>query len=295
MSKVFKRPMFRKGGGVNMNGIMSGIQDRENYQEGTPSARQRYEEIVQKYAQPAIDPVSQLLIQGGLRGLSQTGGGGTLANLAMAFEQPTSQLFQNLQQQKNLQREAELAGLEMDISEEERQRRIAREKEATEATQKFQRELLGEKQEFTRTESELDRQLKRDLALAKEEDNVYVQTAKVILGANASPEEIGNMASKIATEKTFGVDERAKQSAIQKQKEAIEERFGLTEGLLENYYNFTSTGRAAELSEKTGKTFIGPIKKRKGRYKTKGKFGLYFDPVDNVAVEVNADGTFNIY
>jgi len=295
MSKVFKRPMFRKGGGVNMNGIMSGIQDRENYQEGTPSARQRYEEIVQKYAQPAIDPVSQLLIQGGLRGLSQTGGGGTLANLAMAFEQPTSQLFQNLQQQKNLQREAELAGLEMDISEEERQRRIAREKEATEATQKFQRELLGEKQEFTRTESELDRQLKRDLALAKEEDNVYVQTAKVILGANASPEEIGNMASKIATEKTFGVDERAKQSAIQKQKEAIEERFGLTEGLLENYYNFTSTGRATELSEKTGKTFIGPIKKRKGRYKTKGKFGLYFDPVDNVAVEVNADGTFNIY
>jgi hypothetical protein len=295
MSKVFRRPMFRKGGGVNMNGIMSGIQDRENYQEGTPSARQRYEEIVQKYAQPAIDPVSQLLIQGGLKGLSQTGGGGTLANLAMAFEQPTSQLFQNLQRQKNLQREAELAGLEMDISEEERQRRIAREKEATEATQKFQRELLGEKQEFTRTESELDRQLKRDLALAKEEDNVFVKTAKVILGANASPEEIGNMASKIATEKTFGVDERAKQSAIQKQKEAIEERFGLTEGLLENYYNFTSTGRAAELSEKTGKTFIGPIKKRKGRYKTKGKFGLYFDPVDNVAVEVNADGTFNIY
>ena len=49
------------------------------------------------------------------------------------------------------------------------------------------------------------------------------------------------MASKIATEKTFGVDERARQSAIQKQKEAIEERFGLTEGLLENYYNY-STG-----------------------------------------------------
>ena len=154
---------------------------------------------------------------------------------------------------------------------------------------------MGEKQEFQKTESELDRQLKRDLALAKEKDNVYVQTAKVILGANASPEEIGNMASKIATEKTFGVDERARQSAIQKQKEAIEERFGLTEGLLENYYNFTATGRASELSQKTGKTFIGPIKKKKGTYKTKGKFGLYFDPVDNVAVEVNADGTFNIY
>ena len=291
--RILKRPMFRKGGEVG-GGIMSGI-NRENYQEGTPSARQRYEEIVQKYAQPAIDPLSQLLIQGGLRGMSQTGGGGTLGNIAMAFEQPTAQLFQNLQRQKDVKRETELAGLEMDLSEEDRQRRIAREKEAREATQQFQKDLLGEKQTFTAAEAEKDRKLKRDLALAKEDDNVYVQTAKVILGANASPEEIGNMASKIATEKTFGVDERAKQSAIQKQKEAIEERFGLTEGLLENYYNFTSTGRASELSQKTGKTFIGPIKKKKGKYKTKGKFGLYFDPVDNVAVEVNADGTFNIY
>ena len=291
--KTLRRPMFRKGGEVG-GGIMTGI-NRENYQAGTPSARERYEAIVQKYAQPAIDPISQLLIQGGLRGMSQTGGGGTLGNIAMAFEQPTAQLFQNLQRQKDLQRETELAGLEMDISEEDRLRRLKEAKEAREANEKFQLDLLGKKQTFTAAESELDRKLKRDLALAKEEDNVYVQTAKVILGANASPEEIGNMASKIATEKTFGVDERAKQSAIQKQKEAIEERFGLTEGLLENYYNFTATGRASELSEKTGKTFIGPIKKKKGTYKTKGKFGLYFDPVNNVAVEVNADGTFNIY
>ena len=33
MSKIFRRPMFRKGGGANMNGIMSGIEDRENYAE----------------------------------------------------------------------------------------------------------------------------------------------------------------------------------------------------------------------------------------------------------------------
>ena len=35
MSKVLRRPMFRKGGGTNMNGIMSGIQDRQNYAVGT--------------------------------------------------------------------------------------------------------------------------------------------------------------------------------------------------------------------------------------------------------------------
>ena len=78
--KTLRRPMFRKGGEVG-GGIMSGI-NRNNYaNDGTP--RERYEEIVQKYAQPAIDPISQLLIQGGLRGMSQTGGGGTLGNIAM--------------------------------------------------------------------------------------------------------------------------------------------------------------------------------------------------------------------
>ena len=35
MSRVFRRPMFRKGGGVNMNGIMSGIEDRQNFSTGT--------------------------------------------------------------------------------------------------------------------------------------------------------------------------------------------------------------------------------------------------------------------
>jgi hypothetical protein len=117
--------MFRKGGEVG-GGIMSGI-NRENYQEGTPSNSEQFREIVQKYAQPAVDPISQLLIQGGLRGLSQTGGGGTLGNIAMAFEQPTAQLFQNLQRQKDLQRETDIAALKMDIAERERKERIARE------------------------------------------------------------------------------------------------------------------------------------------------------------------------
>ncbi|NCW55909.1 MAG: hypothetical protein EBV97_19415 [Rhodobacteraceae bacterium] len=36
MSKTLKRPMFRKGGPTNgMTGIMSGIQDRKNYNVGT--------------------------------------------------------------------------------------------------------------------------------------------------------------------------------------------------------------------------------------------------------------------
>ena len=57
MSRVFKRPMFRKGGGANMNGIMSNIQDRENYEKGTElTPRQRYQQIVNQYSSPPVDP-----------------------------------------------------------------------------------------------------------------------------------------------------------------------------------------------------------------------------------------------
>ena len=75
MSRVFRRPMFRKGGEVG-GGIMTGI--RSNFEEGTPKPSERIKEALKKFEEPAFDPVSQLLIQGGLRGLSQTGGGGTL-------------------------------------------------------------------------------------------------------------------------------------------------------------------------------------------------------------------------
>ena len=137
MSRVFRRPMFR-GGSTNMNGIMSGIEDRENYQEGsTPS--ERYAEIFKKYSQPAMDPLSKLLIQGGLRGLSETRGGGTLANMALAFEKPTEQLMSDLQQRKNAERDMALAGLGMDIKAE--QSREARMQQVEDIEKKYQNQV----------------------------------------------------------------------------------------------------------------------------------------------------------
>ena len=84
--KTLRRPMFRRGGEVG-GGITSGM--RSNFQNGT--YRQQFDEIMKKYSTPAVDPIAQLLIQGGLRGLSETGGGGTLGNLARAFEPAVGQ------------------------------------------------------------------------------------------------------------------------------------------------------------------------------------------------------------
>ena len=71
MSRVFRRPMFR-GGSTNMNGIMSGIEDRKNYADGpeNPSAGDRYKEVYDKYAQPTIDPLGKYLIASSLKGFS---------------------------------------------------------------------------------------------------------------------------------------------------------------------------------------------------------------------------------
>jgi hypothetical protein len=130
MSKIFRRPMFRKGGNVG-EGIMTGIVDRDNYEVGG-SASERLMKVMQDYPVQTVDPIAQFLIQGGLRGLSQTGGGGTLGNLAKAFEEPTEKLFTNLGAQDKAKRDLALAGEQLDI-EQDYAKDIAKIKATTES------------------------------------------------------------------------------------------------------------------------------------------------------------------
>jgi hypothetical protein len=113
--------MFRKGGEVG-GGIMSGI--RSNFKVGTPKPSERITAALEQFNEPAFDPVAQLLIQGGLRGLSETGGGSTLGNLAKAFEEPTSEYFKAAQARRNVDREVALAGVEADIGADLEQQKI---------------------------------------------------------------------------------------------------------------------------------------------------------------------------
>ena len=146
MSKVFRRPMFR-GGSTNMNGIMSGIEDRKNYQVGTPnpSAGDRYKEVYDKYAQPTIDPLGKYLIQGSLQGFSENRGGSTLGNLGLAFGgEKLNTLFSDIEGQRTGKRDMELAKLGYDIDEEERQLAIAREDKIRKEGQTFDQSLLNQ-------------------------------------------------------------------------------------------------------------------------------------------------------
>ena len=121
MSKIFRRPMFRKGGNVG-EGIMTGI--RDNFAQG--SARERLARVAAEYPSSAIDPLSQFLIQGGMNLTSQPQtGGGLFADVSTALKDPTAQLFQGLAEKGQLDKKLALEGEILDI-EGEREERIAK-------------------------------------------------------------------------------------------------------------------------------------------------------------------------
>jgi hypothetical protein len=115
MSRILRRPMFRRGGEVG-GGIMSGI--RQNYEVGG-TARERLMKAFEEYPVQGVDPLSQFLIQGGLNLMSATPRGGVLATAAEAFKEPTAGLFKGLGTEQRAKREIALAGEQIDIEQEQ--------------------------------------------------------------------------------------------------------------------------------------------------------------------------------
>ena len=155
MSNVFKRPMFRKGGEVG-GGITSGM--RNLYAEGDEKPSERIRKVLEDYSKPAIDPINQLLIEGGLRGMKTAGQGGLFANLAAAFEQPTQNLFKNLSAQRKEKRDIALEGVIADIG-----------KEESDEANRIKKEIAQLQNERIAAEGNLDRQNKIDLQIKKGE------------------------------------------------------------------------------------------------------------------------------
>ena len=152
--KTLRRPMFRKGGEVG-GGIMTGVM-RENYDDGTPRPSERITKVLEQYSEPAFDPISQLLIQGGLNTMSQTGGGGLLGNVAKAFQGPTGQLFKDMSKRQGVKRDIALEGVIADIGQEQK-----------DAENTLKREIADLEIQFKTSEGDKDRQNKINVELEK--------------------------------------------------------------------------------------------------------------------------------
>jgi len=115
MSKIFKRPMFRKGGDVG-GGIMDNVVERRQYANSNAddfsslSDRVKFIEGLGGGDSRLDDPLTKFLLEIGPQIAGQTGGGGTIGNLLLASKEPTANLFKDISDKK---RARQAIGLEL--------------------------------------------------------------------------------------------------------------------------------------------------------------------------------------
>ena len=114
MSRILKRPMFRKGGSVG-EGIMSKVEPRQGYQMGD-RVKSIYEQIAPLYTQAMQtgrdDTLSNLLIRGGLNLVAGSDKDEPLLRqVASAYKQPAEVALKEVQQRRLMEPQARLAAL----------------------------------------------------------------------------------------------------------------------------------------------------------------------------------------
>ena len=104
MSRILKRPMFRKGGSTN-EGIMHGLVDRKGYANGT--YKERALEALRTDA-PRDTSMYEMLIGGGLNLVSGAGAGeGLMANIARSYKGPSEEYFKTQRAARDYDRKLE--------------------------------------------------------------------------------------------------------------------------------------------------------------------------------------------
>ena len=112
MSRILKRPMFRKGGSAN-NGIMTGLVDRKGYQYGTSK-----EEILKdlRTDAPRDTSMNEMLIGGGLNLVSGAGAGeGLMSNVARSYKGPSETFFERQRAARDYDRKLEQTAGQMAV------------------------------------------------------------------------------------------------------------------------------------------------------------------------------------
>ena len=116
MSRILKRPMFRKGGEV-MEGIMTGIKPRQNYALG--ERVENYKNVLRAATQGAStgpDALTQFLLRTGQNLIGgQSAGGTKLQEIVGSTNEPMENYFKDLQrkaqQEKSIGLQAGMLGI----------------------------------------------------------------------------------------------------------------------------------------------------------------------------------------
>ena len=121
--KIFKRPMFRKGG-ESMTGIMENIAPRQNYAEqGKVDFYDKAQEIITEKLGPVQkgDPLTDFLLTYGPSLASSALPGGTMRNIVAAADKPVANLLASRKAAAEREEARKLAGIQLGESMAERQ------------------------------------------------------------------------------------------------------------------------------------------------------------------------------
>jgi len=188
MSRIFRRPMFRKGGSTN-DGIMTGIVDRENHATDPfvgrtiPSLKDLTAESTEALMEAAgdrggFDPLTSFLLAYGPAAAMENRGGGTIGNLIAAAKEPSAALIKSKADEDKFQRGLRTRATASAI--EKRDKMMETEAEREFRTNLFNREtnrlinlqendfsneakILGLKQDFTGDQAQTERDLKLNM------------------------------------------------------------------------------------------------------------------------------------
>ena len=313
MSKIFRRPMFRKGGNVG-DGIMTGIVDREQYQIGTdpfvgrtiPSLKDLAAESTEALLEAAgdrggFDPLTSLLLSYGPAAAIENRGGGTLANLVAAGEKPIANLLKEKAEEDKFQRGLKTRATASAI--EKRDKMIETEEERKFKTNLFTKEtdrlmnlqqndfsneakILGLKQEFTGDQAQTERDLKlnmqkidnalRSKLLNEEQEN------KMIILQQQYENSLGILKAELAGES--GIDSTIKKAA---QKSVEEGNVGTySEALNTETWRYKTSGELMEKGYLVSDEFLNEtddlVKKAKRLAKKPNNEGrIFYSPKVN--------------
>ena len=125
MSRILKRPMFRKGGTPNQ-GIMHGLVDRKGYADG--SYKERALEALRTEA-PRDTSMYEMLIGGGLNLVGGGGAGeGLMANIARSYKGPSETFFERQRAARDYDRKLEQTAGQIGLEQEFKMEQIAAQK-----------------------------------------------------------------------------------------------------------------------------------------------------------------------
>jgi|TARA_R100001510_G_C7654164_1_gene212787 hypothetical protein len=242
MSRIFKRPMFRKGGNVG-EGIMTGIVDRENYDIGTtpdpfvgetdqfafntptykgidiPSLKDLTAEKRDLLLEAAgdrggFDPITKFLLTYGPAVATQTGGGGNIGNLLAASKVPLADLIKDKEAEDKFQRDIKLKSAGAAITQRDRMIEAESDKkfkfDLAKAQERLQRDLTT--QEIKALKLRADKKVKDDIELAIKRSELDTERGIKLLKEKETlekltPEEKVETYGPIFADKEYGGDQ----------------------------------------------------------------------------------------